>query len=220
VLHGGEIPMTSWIPPGMLGHEPGVGLAFDPERARRDLADAGFAGGRGFPDVEVADAAREDPKLVAESLESQWRETLGVTVRLRQVEWKAYLKEISTDPPGIWGLGWGADYPDPDNFMNLFTAASGQKHTGWSSARFDALAAAAPRRRTPRRRRHDGPSGSCARPTRIMPLYCRAEPSRLARVGWRSTRWITCISPTFGRSRGAPMTVGRAGLRSRRHAWS
>ncbi len=178
VLHGGEIPMTSWIPPGMLAHERSIGLAFDPGRARRDLADAGFPGGRGFPEVEVAYNAAEETKLVAESLQSQWREALGVRVRLRQVEWKAYLKEISTDPPGIWRLGWGADYPDPDNFMNLFTASSGQNHTGWSSARFDALVAAAAVETGPEKRKalyDDAQRILCETDAPIMPLYCRAQ---------------------------------------------
>ena len=178
VLHGGEIPMTSWIPPGMLAHEPSIGLAHEVERARGDLAAAGFPGGRGFPEIEVAYNAAEETKLAAESLQAQWREALGVRVRLRQVEWKAYLKEISTDPPGIWRLGWGADYPDPDNFMNLFTATSGQNHTGWSSARFDALVAAAAEETDRARRKtlyDQAQRILCETDAPIMPLYCRAQ---------------------------------------------
>jgi oligopeptide transport system substrate-binding protein len=178
VLHGGEIPMTSWIPPGMLAHEPSIGLAHDVELARGDLAAAGFPGGRAFPEIEVAYNAQEETKLVAESLQAQWGEALGVRVRLRQVEWKAYLKEIATDPPGIWRLGWGADYPDPDNFMNLFTATSGQNHTGWSSARFDALVAAAAgeTQRARRKALYDQAQRIlCETDAPIMPLYCRAQ---------------------------------------------
>ena len=178
VLHGGEIPLTSWIPPGMLAHAPGIGLAFDRSRARKELAEAGFPGGRGFPEIEVATNAAEETKLVAESLQAQWREVLGVRARLRQVEWKAYLREISTDPPVIWRLGWGADYPDPDNFMNLFTSTSGQNHTGWSSARFDTLVAEAAVEIAPARRKalyDDAQRILCEADAPIMPLYCRAQ---------------------------------------------
>jgi oligopeptide transport system substrate-binding protein len=52
---------------------------------------------------------------------------------------------LSTDPPPIYRLGWGADFPDPDNFMNLFTSSSANNHTGWSDARYDALIARAAR---------------------------------------------------------------------------
>jgi oligopeptide transport system substrate-binding protein len=43
----------------------------------------------------------------------------------------------------MFRLGWGADYPDPDNFLALFTADSGNNHTRWANAKYDALVAAA-----------------------------------------------------------------------------
>jgi ABC-type dipeptide/oligopeptide/nickel transport system permease subunit len=187
VLHGGEIPMTSWIPPGMLAHEPGVGLALDPSRARKDLADAGFPGGRGSRGR--GGPTRRRRRSWSPRLQAQWR-TRRRAVRLRQVEWKAYLKEISTDPPGVWRLGWGADYPDPDNFMNLFTATSGQNHTGWSSARFDALVAAAAQETKPERRKAlydqaqrilcetDAPTCRCTAARRISRLARAARDQR------------------------------------------
>ena len=36
-------------------------------------------------------------------------------------------------------LGWVADYPDPHNFMNLFTSASENNYLGWKNARYDEL---------------------------------------------------------------------------------
>jgi oligopeptide transport system substrate-binding protein len=178
ILHGGETPMASWIPPGMFGHEPEIGLHFDPDRARRELAGAGFPGGRGFPGVELAFNTDEERKIVAENLQSQWKEVLGVRVGLRNMEWKAYLKEIATDPPGLWRLGWGADFPDPDNFMNLFTGSSGNNHTRWTSAEFDrwvseaALEADRPRRKA----MYDAAQRIlCERDAAILPLYARAQ---------------------------------------------
>lgn len=178
ILHGGETPMTSWIPPGMLAHAPEIGLAFDRGRARAALAEAGFPGGRGFPLVDLAFNTDEERKLVAENIQSQWKENLGVRVRLRNVEWKAYLKEIATDPPGLWRLGWGADFPDPDNFMNLFTGASGNNHTRWKSDRFDALVADAALEPDEARRREMYDAAQrilCERDAAIIPLYARAQ---------------------------------------------
>jgi oligopeptide transport system substrate-binding protein len=178
ILHGGETPLTSWIPPGMFAHAPDIGLSFDPDRARRELAEAGYAGGRGFPDIEAAYNVDDERRLVAENLQSQWGESLGVHVGLRQMEWKAYLKEISTDPPPIWRLGWGADYPDPDNFMNMFTATSGNNHTRWASPEFDRLVAAAAVEGEPQRRRRlydEAQRILCERDAPIAPLYARAQ---------------------------------------------
>jgi oligopeptide transport system substrate-binding protein len=68
-----------------------------------------------------------------------WREHLGVEVLLEPREWKVYLKQLETDPPAVFRLGWGADYADPHNFMELFTSHSENNHTGWKHARYDAL---------------------------------------------------------------------------------
>jgi oligopeptide transport system substrate-binding protein len=38
-------------------------------------------------------------------------------------------------------LGWGADFPDPDNFMNLFISSSGNNRLRWSNPRYDELVA-------------------------------------------------------------------------------
>ena len=178
ILHGGETPLSSWIPPGMFAHEPAIGLGFDLDRARRELTQAGYPGGRSFPDVEVAFNADDERKLVAENLQSQWGEHLGVRVRLRQMEWKAYLREVSADPPPIWRLGWGADYPDPDNFMNMFTATSGNNHTRWASTEFDRLVAAAAVEPEPARRKQlydEAQRILCERDAPIAPLYARAQ---------------------------------------------
>lgn len=139
ILHGGEIPATSWIPPGMLAHNKEIGLGFNIEEAKKLLREAGYPDGKGFPPVVLAYNTDEDHKLVAEAAQSMWQKNLGVVVKLENQEWKVYLKKLQNDPPNIFRLGWGADYPDPDNFMKLFTANSGNNHTRWKSPKFDQL---------------------------------------------------------------------------------
>jgi oligopeptide transport system substrate-binding protein len=139
ILHGGEKPAPSWIPPGMLAHNPKIGLPFNPVEARRLLREAGYPEGKGFPPVTLGYNTEEDHKLVAEAIQGMWQRNLGVVVRLENQEWKVYLKKLQNDPPHIFRLGWGADYPDPDNFMKLFTSNSGNNHTRWKNARYDQL---------------------------------------------------------------------------------
>ncbi|MBI3595711.1 MAG: peptide ABC transporter substrate-binding protein [Nitrospirae bacterium] len=139
ILKRGEVPASFWLPPGMPYHNPAIGLPFDPEAARRLLAEAGYPAGRGFPTVTAAFNTSPENSLIAENLQAQWKRNLGVEVLLDNQEWKVYLKRLQTDPLPLFRLGWGADYPDPDNFLNLFTSTSGNNRTRWKNDRYDAL---------------------------------------------------------------------------------
>ncbi|MBI2027694.1 MAG: peptide ABC transporter substrate-binding protein [Deltaproteobacteria bacterium] len=139
ILKGGQIPTNSWVPTGMMGHEPDVGLKFDLEKARKLLADAGYPEGKGLPHVEVHFDSRDLNKTVAEKLQQVWKQNLSVSVELQNSEWKVYLKQVHIDSPQVWRMGWGADFPDPDNFLRLFTTNSGNNFTRWGSKEFDQL---------------------------------------------------------------------------------
>lgn len=139
ILKGGELPANSWIPEGMMGFNPAVGIKFDPEGAKRLLKEAGYPDGKGFPEVTAMFSTNPENLLIAQNLQAQWKKNLGINVKLDNQEWKVYLKTLQTNPPAIWRLGWGADYPDPDNFMNLFTSTSGNNRTRWKHKEYDKL---------------------------------------------------------------------------------
>jgi oligopeptide transport system substrate-binding protein len=136
----------------MFGYEPSVGLPFDPDRARRLLTEAGYPGGQGLPPLTYVYNTGPVNTLIAENLQAQWKRNLNVSVTLDNAEWKVYLKRLQNDPPALFRLGWGADYPDPDNFMALFTAGSGNNHSGWANPRYDALVAEAAAEPDPQKR--------------------------------------------------------------------
>lgn len=143
LIQGAGIPATSWIPKNMLAHNPEIGLRFNPEKAGEYLAKAGFPGGKGFPDVVFLFPDKASNRILAEGLQSMWKTHLGVNVKLVNEEWKVYLKTLDTDAPPIFRAGWGADFPDPHNFMNLFKCGSGNNETGWCNMTYDVLVEAA-----------------------------------------------------------------------------
>lgn len=139
LLKGGQIPSTSWVPKGMPGYEPKIGLDFDLKKAKALLAEAGYPDGKGFPAVTFMFDTRDDNKMIAERLQAMWKKNLGVDLRAQNEDWKVYLNRLKSDVPPMFRLGWGADYPDPDNFLNLFTSYSGNNYTQWKSKEFDKM---------------------------------------------------------------------------------
>ena len=123
----------------MLAHNPKIGLSYNPEAARRLLAEAGYPDGKGLPPIVLGYNTQEDHKLVAEAIQAMWQKTLNVVVKIENQEWKVYLKKLQTDPFAVHRAGWGADYPDPDNFMKLFTSNSGNNHGRWKNPKYDRL---------------------------------------------------------------------------------
>ena len=154
ILKGDEIPSSSWIPKGMFGYNESIGSKFNPQKARSLLAEAGYADGKNFPKVTaVFNTGGEKHKLIGGFLQEQWKKHLNVEVQLESQEWKVFLSRLDLDPPQIFRLGWGADFPDPDNFMNLFIASSGNNRLQWSNSDYDKLVALGSTLKNPKERK-------------------------------------------------------------------
>jgi oligopeptide transport system substrate-binding protein len=139
MLGGGQNPMTNWIPIGMFGYEPDLGLGFNIEKARQALDQAGYKDRSKFPRIELAFNTNEDHMRIGENVQAQLERNLGIKMELRNLEWKVYLSLMQSDPPQMFRFGWNADYPDPDNFFALLTSFSENNHMRWKNLAFDAL---------------------------------------------------------------------------------
>ncbi len=114
--HGG------FLPPSMPGHSHDLAPKHDLARARSLLAEAGYADGRGLPELRLihpdfgfGEAFRRE---VDARWEPQWRE-LGVQVRQEWVPAAALASEANGDNT-FWEWGWGTDYPDPHGMLAGF----------------------------------------------------------------------------------------------------
>jgi oligopeptide transport system substrate-binding protein len=152
LIQGAGIPTTSWIPQGMLGYDPEIGIKFNPEQAKAWLSQAGYPDGKGFAKVTFLYPDVGNNGIIAEALQSMWKRYLGVEVELDNQEWKVFLSTLDTDPPHIFRHGWGADFPDPHNFMNLFECTSGNNETHWCNSKYDELVERAAEEENPEKR--------------------------------------------------------------------
>lgn len=132
LTHGG------FIPPGMPGHSPAIGLPYDPDRARRLLAEAGYPDGEGFPAIELAQFYTAGGDETCRYFVSQWRQQLGVSVTYQILEWTAYWRYLSQGSPHIMGMNGVPTYGDPDAFLRQ-SFRTVQALTGWRHPDYDRL---------------------------------------------------------------------------------
>jgi len=135
---GGQPPAHNFTP-AMAGFSPKAKLAENTAEAQRLLAEAGYPGGEGFPKLEILYNTSEFHRPIAEAIQQMWRERLGVEITLRNTSWKAYLAERKEKSFDIARAGWIADFADPVTFLSILTSDSGNNHSGWGNAQFDAL---------------------------------------------------------------------------------
>jgi oligopeptide transport system substrate-binding protein len=136
-----------FVPTGILhGYPSPEGYRFDLEGAKRLLAEAGYkdaAGGfdpKKFPanTVEVIYNTSESNRQVAEFVQAQWKQNLGITIPLRAIEWKTFVStRAKLDYKGFaGGAGWSGDYLDPYTYLGLFATEGGDNGTGWFDPKF------------------------------------------------------------------------------------
>jgi oligopeptide transport system substrate-binding protein len=139
-------PLTAFTPEGIFqGYPQPKGDPFDPERARRLLAEAGYGDAAGafdparFPvnEIELLYNTSESNRQVAEFVQAQWKQHLGLTVPLRNMEWMTYLDARSRmEYKGFARAGWVGDYMDPYTFLSLLLLPGGNNGTGWWDKKF------------------------------------------------------------------------------------
>ena len=152
VTRAGEIPTHAIVPPGIDGYSNVKGLRFDPEGARELLEQAGYPGGKGFPRLVYLFNTSEAHRGVAEVLQAQWEEHLGIGVELENQEWQVYLDNQTNLRYQLSRSAWIGDYPDPNTFLDMWMTGGGNNRTGFSSAHYDSLVVAAGRESDPVKR--------------------------------------------------------------------
>jgi oligopeptide transport system substrate-binding protein len=144
VRRGGEPVLGVLVPPGAIpGYRSPKGLGQDVPRAQRELADAGYPQGRGFPTVEILLNAEGGHDLYAQAVAKDWAKNLGVEVRLIIKERIVFRQDLKNANYMVSSANWFGDYADPTTFLDLSRTADGNNDRKYSSPRYDALLDAA-----------------------------------------------------------------------------
>jgi ABC-type transport system substrate-binding protein len=146
--NGRVTPASGPIPPTMAVRDDALSLhPFSLDRARELLKAAGYPGGIDPQTGRRLELSLElgtggsDARETAEVLAS-FMEPIGVVIRPSFNNWPTFLKKIEQRRAQMFLMNWVADYPDPENFLQLFygpNATPGANRTNYRNVEFDRL---------------------------------------------------------------------------------
>ncbi len=130
------------LPPGIPGfNENLVGLEFDVDKARELIAGSKYGSVERLPPITITTMGWGG--LISQGLEAivhEWRQSLGVEVKVRQLEPQQFLYHIKEEKDEMYYLGWVADYPHPQNFLELLFETGEDNNAGeYSNFEVDTL---------------------------------------------------------------------------------
>lgn len=140
------LPCDGPLPIGMGGRlETPFAYAYDEEKAKRLLVEAGYPGGidpktgRRLSLELAIGRATQDMREMAELL-AAFYDRVGVELTAKYMTWEAFLSAMNEGRVQLFNTGWVGDYPDPENFLMLLhtkNAAPGVNHGCYSNLEFD-----------------------------------------------------------------------------------
>jgi peptide/nickel transport system substrate-binding protein/oligopeptide transport system substrate-binding protein len=138
----GSIPATGALPPGMPGHDHDLqGYYYNPVKAKRLLAEAGYPNGVGFPVVQLWTLLRAESTKDELAAYQEYLADLGVQVEIHvESEWPRYREMLTQGKLPMFRLSWSATTPDPDDFLSrLLHSRSPNNRMFYHNARVDQL---------------------------------------------------------------------------------
>jgi oligopeptide transport system substrate-binding protein len=141
VLKGAVRKAEGILPPGMPGYNENIkGLDFNIELAQKLIAESKYGNVPNLPTIILTTAGVGTASSIEAALAYMWQQNLGVNVEIRQLEPDKYTDEIMNEKDEMFVQSWGADYPDPQNFLDILFHSGTKDNVGeYSNPEVDAL---------------------------------------------------------------------------------
>lgn len=142
--NGRAIPAQGPIPPTLAGYDPNFKnpyRQYNLEKAKELLAKAGYPGGKGLPALEYVNLSDSTSRQFAEYTQKAFGQ-IGVQLKVSAYSWPEFQSKIKAKQGQMWEFAWGGDYPDAENFLQLFygkNVSPGPNDANYVNPAFDKL---------------------------------------------------------------------------------
>jgi ABC-type transport system substrate-binding protein len=142
------VPAQSVVPPGLKGYDKnfkspyrGTGLKSDIEKAKKLLIKAGYPEGKGVPEITYNISSSTVARQLGEYFK-KCMSKINIKVKVIQNPWPEFQEKIITRSVMMFGMAWSADYPDAENFLQLYygpNRSPGANGSGFDNKMFNEL---------------------------------------------------------------------------------
>lgn len=158
VYKNGNLPMTSFTPPAIMGaNESSFQAALQEELGDLAPANGDVEAAKGYFETALSELGitaedlngklsidvSDDPTAQAQAAfyQEQWRQNLGIEVTINPMQ-ATQINSNRQNGNFVMSIsGWSPDYNDPMTFLDLWVTDGGNNDTGWSNAEYDQLIA-------------------------------------------------------------------------------
>jgi oligopeptide transport system substrate-binding protein len=142
--NGRAINAQGPIPPGLAGYDENYKnpyKQFNIEKAKELLAKAGYPEGKGLAPLEYLSLADSTTRQSTDFFQQQLA-PLGIKLKVQTFSWPEFQQSLKNKKGQMWSFAWGADYPDAENFLQLFYSKNGPpgpNDSSYNNPEFDRL---------------------------------------------------------------------------------
>ncbi|MCP5096474.1 MAG: hypothetical protein GY943_13050 [Chloroflexi bacterium] len=131
VLNNAAQPAVGVLPPGMPGfvERPSV-PAFDVDEALALISTSSYGDATALPPLTFITNGAGTPSSLAVALANAWSTHLGISVETRLIADEVYNEKVAVEPGNLFTMDWCADYPDPENMLDLLYASDSPVNYG------------------------------------------------------------------------------------------
>ena len=144
VLRGTATRLYGPLPPAVFGYDPEVekySYTYNPELAKKLLAEAGYPEGKGLRELEliISSAERAERKDVAAVIQRNLKE-IGINIKIIDLDWPSFLDRLFSHDFDMYMVDVYPDYIDPDTYIVSLFTSFGYKIDGYNNTLVDELA--------------------------------------------------------------------------------